>query len=199
MNKSNKTSLHYNISCSLFAANRPFTVFIFKSRHVYLGELVLSIIYTPAKRMFPGVYWNQPVSLFVQNGLIHKPLNEWKSNFTRFDENSVKYLSSPNILHRVICKRWDTRSTGFVCMFAIYICVKGGKSSFYQTTAASSHLVFSIFVFTGCAIWMRSDIQNLSLTNGHRFPEFFSIEWFFISGCSWARQIYTIHTFHFCY
>ena len=108
-------------------------------------------------------------------------------------------MSSRNILHRVICKRWGARSTGFVCMFAIYICVKGRKSSFYQMTAANSHLVFSILVFTSCAIWMRSDIQNLSLTNGHRFPEFFSIECFFISGCSWARQIHTIHTLYFSY
>ena len=61
--------MYYNTSCSLFAASRPFTVSTFKKPSFLSGQIVLPIIYTPAKSIFSGVYWNQPVSPFVQNGL----------------------------------------------------------------------------------------------------------------------------------
>ena len=61
MNKSYKTRLYYNSSGLLFATSRPFTVSILRRCCVYLGRFVLPIIYTPGKRMFSGVYWNQPV------------------------------------------------------------------------------------------------------------------------------------------
>ena len=61
MNKSYKTCLYYNSSCLLYAASRPITVSILRSRRVYLGRFVLPIMYTPEKQMFSGVYWNQHV------------------------------------------------------------------------------------------------------------------------------------------
>ena len=76
MNKSYKKSMYYNSSCLLFAASRPFTVSILKKLSCLSGRIVLPIIYTPAKQMFAGVYWNQYVNPFIQNGIIHNPLNE---------------------------------------------------------------------------------------------------------------------------
>ena len=49
--------------------------------------------------MFSRLYWNQPVRPFIQNGLIHNPLNE------------IKFSISVNLLHKFflgkkICPHW---------------------------------------------------------------------------------------------
>ena len=79
MNRSYKTCLYYNSSCLLFAASRPYTVSFSKKQSCLSGRIVQPVIYIPAKRMFSGLCWNQPVgpSVHVKTiEIIHNPLND---------------------------------------------------------------------------------------------------------------------------